>query len=63
MSAIPQRATTWAYCASTFPAAQTELRHISWFAKFDASDVAILYQNEKSSGEDSTFFKLVQRVR
>lgn len=31
--------------------------------EFDASDVAILYQNEKSSGEDSTFFKLVQRVR
>jgi hypothetical protein len=32
-----------------------------WFAKFDDSDLAFLYQAEKSSGEDSTFFKLVQR--
>lgn len=45
---------------------ETELKHISWdewFAKFDASDVAFLYQSEKSGGGDSTFFKLVQRDR
>ncbi len=45
---------------------ETEPKHISWdewFAKFDASDVAFLYQSKKSSGEDSRFFKLVQRDR
>jgi len=43
---------------------ETDLEHIGWaewFEKFDASDVAFLYQSEKSSGEDSTFFKLVRR--
>lgn len=33
----------------------------TWFATFDANDLAALYQEEKASGEDSTFFKLVQR--
>ena len=33
----------------------------SWFEKFDAEDLAFLYQERKASGEDSTFFKLVQR--
>jgi hypothetical protein len=40
------------------------LEHISWdewFAKFDESDLAFLYQEHKASGEDSTFFKLVSR--
>jgi hypothetical protein len=32
-----------------------------WFEKFRASDLAFLYQDEKASGEDSTFFKLVKR--
>ncbi|PLS74795.1 MAG: hypothetical protein CYG61_10785 [Actinobacteria bacterium] len=41
-----------------------KLEHISWeqwFEKFDASNLAFLYQAEKASGEDSTFFKLVSR--
>ncbi len=41
-----------------------ELEHISWeewFEKFDQSNLAFLYQEEKASGEDSTFFKLVSR--
>lgn len=40
------------------------LEHIDWdewFAKFDQNDLAFLYQEHKSSGEDSTFFKLVKR--
>ena len=40
------------------------LEHISWddwFAKFDEEGLAFLYQQEKASGEDSTFFKLVDR--
>jgi hypothetical protein len=32
-----------------------------WFEKFDSSGLAFLYQQEKASGEDSTFFKLVSR--
>jgi hypothetical protein len=32
-----------------------------WFAKFDDNDLAFLYQEQKASGEDSTFFKLVSR--
>ena len=41
-----------------------ELEHIGWdewFEKFDSSDLAFLYQEQKASGEDSTFFKLVNR--
>jgi hypothetical protein len=41
-----------------------ELEPISWedwFAKFDDSKLAFLYQQQKASGEDSTFFKLVSR--
>ena len=41
-----------------------QLEHISWddwFAKFEDADLAFLYQEEKASGEDSTFFKLVSR--
>jgi hypothetical protein len=32
-----------------------------WFQKFDEAGLAFLYQEQKASGEDSTFFKLVQR--
>ena len=45
-------------------AGQDQLEHISWdewFEKFDQNDLAFLYQEEKASGEDSTFFKLVSR--
>jgi hypothetical protein len=41
-----------------------ELEPISWdewFEKFEENDLALLYQEEKASGEDSTFFKLVSR--
>ncbi len=45
-------------------AGQDQLEHISWddwFQKFEDSNLAFLYQQEKASGEDSTFFKLVSR--
>ncbi len=45
-------------------AGEEELRHIdwdTWFEKFESSNLAFLYQDEKTSGEDSTFFKLVSR--
>jgi hypothetical protein len=45
-------------------AGEDELEHISWeewFEKFDQNDLAFLYQEEKKSGEGSTFFKLVNR--
>ena len=45
-------------------AGEDQLEHISWdewFAKFDESNLAFLYQQQKASGEDSTFFKLVSR--
>lgn len=44
-------------------AGEEELEHVDWdvwFEKFDKSHVAFLYQQEKASGEDSTFFKLVR---
>jgi hypothetical protein len=45
-------------------AGEDQLEHISWdewFEKFDENGLAFLYQQEKASGEDSTFFKLVSR--
>ncbi len=45
-------------------AGDDQLEHISWddwFAKFDESSLALLYQEKKASGEDSTFFKLIRR--
>jgi hypothetical protein len=45
-------------------AGEEQLEHISWdewLAKFDKNELAFLYQQEKASGEDSTFFKLVSR--
>lgn len=49
-----------------FPGGTSEdqLEHISWddwFAKFEDSNLAFLYQEQKASGEDSTFVKLVRR--
>ncbi len=41
-----------------------QLEHIDWdqwFEKFEDSGLAFLYQEQKASGEDSTFFKLVKR--
>jgi hypothetical protein len=34
-----------------------------WFEKFEESDLAFLYQQQKADGSDSTFFKLVSRDR
>jgi hypothetical protein len=45
-------------------AGEDALEHVSrdeWFQKFEESNLAFLYQEEKASGEDSTFFKLVSR--
>jgi hypothetical protein len=45
-------------------AGEDQLEHISWdewFRKFDEANLAFLYQERKSSGEGSTFFKLVKR--
>ena len=45
-------------------AGEDELEHISWhewFKKFEESKLALLYQEQKASGEDSTFFNLVNR--
>jgi hypothetical protein len=45
-------------------AGEESLEHISWddwFQKFDENNLAFLYQRQKASGEDSTFFKLVSR--
>jgi hypothetical protein len=45
-------------------AGEDTLEHISWedwFEKFEANELAFLYQEEKKSGEGSTFFKLVSR--
>ena len=32
----------------------------AWFEKFDQSSLAFLYQEQKTDGSDSTFFKLVR---
>lgn len=47
-----------------YGADEEDLEHIdwdTWFEKFEESDLAFLYQHEKTNGEDSTFFKLVDR--
>jgi hypothetical protein len=46
-------------------AGEDALEHISWdewFQKFDEKNLCFLYQDEKASGEGSTFFKLVSRA-
>jgi hypothetical protein len=45
-------------------AGEDDLEPVSWdewFEKFDQENLAFLYQDERASGEDSTFFKLVNR--
>jgi hypothetical protein len=45
-------------------AGEDQLEHLpwdQWFEKFDRENLAFLYQEQKASGEDSTFFKLVSR--
>jgi hypothetical protein len=46
-------------------AGEDQLEHISWddwFAKFDESKLAFLYQEQRADGsKDTTFFKLVSR--
>lgn len=45
-------------------AGEDQLEHISWdewFKTFDDNGLALLYQEKKASGEDSTFAKLVER--
>ncbi len=45
-------------------AGEEELEHISWdewFQKFYDNNLAFVYQEQKASGEDSTFFRLVKR--
>jgi len=38
-----------------------EMSWDEWFEKFEENNLAFLYQEQKASGEDSTFFKLVSR--
>jgi hypothetical protein len=45
-------------------AGEDELEPISWdewFRKFDEQNLALLYQERRADGEDSTFAKLVRR--
>jgi hypothetical protein len=45
-------------------AGEESLEHISWdewFRKFDEKNLCFLYQDERASGEGSTFFKLLSR--
>jgi hypothetical protein len=45
-------------------AGEESFEHVDWdewFRVFDDRDLAFLYQEQKASGEDSTFFKLVNR--
>jgi len=49
-----------------FPGGTSEdtLEHVpwdAWFQKFEESGLALVYQEEKASGEDSTFARLVAR--
>jgi glutathione synthase/RimK-type ligase-like ATP-grasp enzyme len=43
---------------------EDKLPHVpweQWFEEFERENLAFLYQERRASGEDSTFFKLVQR--
>jgi hypothetical protein len=45
-------------------AGDDDLEPISWeefFDKFEANGLALVYQERKADGEDSTFFRLVRR--
>jgi hypothetical protein len=45
-------------------AGEESLEHISWeewFRRFDEKNLCFLYQEEKATGEGSTFFRLLSR--
>lgn len=45
-------------------AGEEQLEHVPWerwFEEFDRNELALVYQERKTSGEDSTFAKLVSR--
>jgi hypothetical protein len=45
-------------------AGEDELEHISWdewFEIFERNELALVYQEQKSGGDDSTFHRLVSR--
>lgn len=45
-------------------AGEDELTHVEWdewFDKFEKENLALVYQDEKVSGEPSTFFRLIKR--
>ena len=45
-------------------AGEDQLEHVAWedwLSTFDDSGLALVYQEHKASGEDSTFAKLVRR--
>lgn len=47
-----------------YGAGEEDLEHVSWddwFAAFEDNGLAFVYQETKASGEDSTFFRLVDR--
>jgi hypothetical protein len=49
-----------------YGAGEESLEHIgwdAWYQKFESSGLAFLYQERKTDGEPSTFFKLVDRDR
>lgn len=50
-----------AYCSALMASELEPISWQEWFKKFDREKLALLYQEEKASGEDSTFFKLVRR--
>jgi len=48
-----------------FPEADANLEHVPWddfFGKFDAADLAFRYQETKKSGEESYFYRFVNRA-
>jgi hypothetical protein len=70
LSAAPATMGIRACCGSTSRAARARtsssrspgtISWDEWFRKFDEAGLALVYQDEKASGEDSTFFKLVSR--
>ena len=52
---VPERA-----AGKDIPAVHQDRRD-EWFTKFDDAGLALLYQERKADGSDSTFNKLVQR--
>ena len=47
-----------------YGADETDLQHVEWdewLQAFEDNGLAFVYQEQKASGEDSTFFRLVNR--